>query len=189
MSRRQLNLPPSTAKNALIRHKSFWSDHTFQPGAGASKEYWTLPFTKDKGASESYIHVHGIMCGEGASSYPYIGMYVTIDQHGRTDNEHDSASGIYYCGPDGNQDREGNLCIINKIFKCSHGGTDPNSNMDDTFTSSGFLSAGSHNINIGHSTRDGNNAKWCQYLNPNSGRQGRHQNSHACTVTIMEFAY
>ena len=103
MSRRQLNLPPSTAKNALIRHKSFWSDHTFQPGAGPSKEYWTLPFTKDKGASESYIHVHGIMCGEGASSYPYIGMYVTIDQHGRTDNEHDSAGGIYYCGPDGNQ--------------------------------------------------------------------------------------
>ena len=84
---------------------------------------------------------------------------------------------------------DSNIAFIDEIFKCSHGGTDPNSNMDDTFTSSGFLSAGSHDINIGHSTRDGNNAKWCQYLNPNSGRQGRHQNSHACTVTIMEFAY
>lgn len=177
----------SYTANSLINFKSYWASNYTTFTHQQRSEVWELPFEKKLDEEKSFIHVEGLMCGEGHDKYPYIGMYFTIDDIGRGTDSHDALGGIHPCGPDGNGDREGCLILLNKTFKCS-AGNNPNSNMSDTFPSSG-LTKGSHNINIGWDTRNNATSRLCVHLNPDSSREGRHQDTHASFVTIYEMTY
>ena len=188
MGRDLFNATPVSSNNAVLDTVSYYAENYISSISGNNHmEYWELPFTKQKGADESYIWVKGILCGEGQVNYPYIGMYVTIDDYGRGTNDSEAYGGIHHCGPDGNNDREGCLFIIDKTFTCTSGVAN-NTNMDATFPAS-ELGAGSHNISLGHCTRNGSNVKPTVMWNPDSSRQSRHQNTTASYITIMELTY
>ena len=188
MGRSLFNAAAGSGKNAVIDTTSYYADNYISSISGNNDmEYWQLPFTKQKGASESYIWVKGILCGEGQNNYPYIGMYCTIDDYGRNTNDSEAFGGIGHCGPDGNSNREGCLFIIDKTFTCTSGVAN-NSNMVATFPAS-ELGAGSHNITLGHCTRNGSNVKPTTMWNPDSNRQSRHQNTTSSYITIMELTY
>ena len=188
MGRDLFNVSVGSGKNAVIDTRSYYaSNYIANINSNNHMAYWSCPFTKQKGASESYIWVKGILCGEGQNNYPYIGMYCTIDDYGRNTNDSEAFGGIHHCGPDGNNDREGCLFIIDKTFTCDTG-VAKNGDMDETFVAS-QLGAGSHTINLGHCTRDNANARPTVFFNCDSSRQERHQNTQSSFITIMELTY
>ena len=188
MGRSLFNAPAASGKNSVLDTVSYYADNYISSINGNNHmEYWQLPFTKQKAADESYIWVKGVLCGEGHVNYPYIGMYVTINNYGRGTIGSEAFGGIHHCGPDGNNDREGCLFIIDKTFTCTSGIAN-NNNMDATFPAS-ELGAGSHNITLGHCTRNNANVKPTVRWNPDSTRQSRHQNTTSSYITIMELTY
>ena len=88
MGRSLFNAAAGSGKNAVIDTTSYYADNYISSISGNNHmEYWELSFTKQKSASESYIWVKGLLCGEGHVNYPYIGMYCTIDDYGRNTND------------------------------------------------------------------------------------------------------
>ena len=188
MGRDIRNKVAAVGKNAVIDTVSYYATNYINGiTPNNHMEYWQLPFTKQRDASESYIWVTGILCGEGQNNYPYFGVYCTIDNHGRSTQNGDQFGGVHGCGPDGNNDREGCLFLIDKTFKCSDG-SDPNNHMADTVPAA-QLGTGNHNITIGHCTRNNDNARPTVRWNPDSSRESRHQDTHASFITIMEMSY
>ena len=178
MARQLFNFPAISADGGII-NISKYKDSTrreisAQSGAaGRSALVNNFTFSKQKGASDSYILATGILPGVGMDNYPHIGMCCTIDQigYGQTGTPSEAPShpqgpaggGIYYCGVD--IINEGTLFIIHKSFK--------------TFN----LDVGNHRLDIGWNANS--NVRPLTYQNPN-GTQDE-QRHHQCGTHILVY--
>ena len=189
MGRGILNADVSAGKE-LLSHWNYYSGNHMSGDLNnqVKAEYWQLPFTKKKGPSESWIQVTGLLAGQGSDNYPFIGLYLCIDNHRREDNDVDandsSSGGLIMCGPCTSY--ENNMMVIDKNFVHS---SKTNTNLETTQNSGSTLTAGAHNLTIGHSTRSNANTRWTYSQNPDSGKQCRNANIGVSWMTIMEWAF
>lgn len=175
----------------LIKHTHHYSNVSISESQRSRKDIWRCAFTKVYDASTSYLVVEGSLSGIGYYNYPVIGQYVTIDHWGigtsPGGSDQRGFGGIVHCGPDGNNNNEQHLLLIQKVFKADDLSPDPHPNMEGTFPSS-QLGAGSHSLDIGLAA--GENLKYSYQLceSASSFTDGRRHQSGGY-LSIMEFAY
>lgn len=172
MGRIILNKPPDVMEGGIIKITT-WKNSTYQnmpvaSGSTGRRGFLagnSISFTKEKGATESYMFVTGIVPGQGMPNYPQIGCCCTIDDlyvsYTDTNGPRTGAGGggSYYLGPD--QSSEGNLGLIHKSFR----------EWD--------IAAGAHTLTAGWNANS--NVRPFIHLNPNSSIQNRH---HQCATHI-----
>ena len=171
---------PVVATGGGIVKITTWKNSTRSTRGGTSGadgyDEWfnnqSISFTKDKGATESYMLVTGIVPQQGMPNYPQIGMMCTIDDlyisYTDTSGPRTGAGGggCYYNGPD--QSSEGTLGIIHKSFR----------EWD--------IAAGAHTLKAGWNANS--NVRSFQVLNPNSSENSRHHQcgTHVCIYEISK---
>lgn len=178
----------SGPSHELVRHTHFYGNNYFNTSGSSRFDWWRCTFTKELGASESYLVVQGIVMGTKMTNYPNIGQYCTLDHWGvGTDvsgSDQRAYGGYYFCGPE-TSDYEGVMILIQKTFKADDLSPDPQPNMVGTFPSS-QLGAGSHSLDLGCSANT--TVRPMRYWNINHNHDSR-QHQQGATLSIMEYRY
>jgi len=180
-----------SSPHKLVRHTHFVANSALSLNTYNRSDYWRCTFTKELGATESYLVVEGHMSGIGWYNYPVIGHYITLDHWGIGGDAGSSDArafgGFSACGPAGNSNNEQLVVPILKVFKADDLSPDPHPNMVGTFPSS-QLGAGVRSLDIGCGASSA--IKLCHQLleNASSFSDGRRHTTGAY-LSIMEFAY
>lgn len=191
MGRNLFPLSEIAESHKLVRHTHHYNNTHLSEFTSNRHDIWRCSFTKELGASESYLVVEGHLNGIGWYNYPVIGHYVTLNHWGIggdvSSSDQRAYGGFCVCGPDGNSNNEQLLLIIQKVFKADDLSPDPHPNMAGTYPSA-QLGAGSHSLDVGVSANTV--VKIAHQLCESSSSftdARRHQSGGY--LSIMEFAY
>ena len=177
----------------LVRHTHFQGNNYFNTSGSTRYDWWRCSFTKELGASESYLVVNGMVMGTNMHNYPNIGQYCTLDHWGvgssSSDADQRAYGGYYFCGPPGSDDEQV-IIIIQKVFKADDLSPDPHPNMVGTFPSSA-LGAGSHTLDLGCGSS--NSVRPMQHWNiswvTSNASYDVRQHQQGARLSIMEYRY
>ena len=172
----------------LVRHTHFYGNTYFNTSGSNRYDWWRCTFTKELGASESYLIVRGSVYGTRMENYPNIGQYVTLDHWGVGSDVAGSAQrafGGYNWGGTSGSDDEQCLILIQKVFKADDLSPDPQPNMAGTFPKA-QLGAGSRSLDIGCSASSSVRPMKYWLI---GGSQDVRQHQQGAYLSIMEYRY